>query len=70
MRQLPIAAAAAIATSIWLLSSRGRRCGKVGSALRLQPVLAVAILGHAVSGFRAGYFSGWIAALWRGYRDF
>jgi hypothetical protein len=41
----------------------------VASAMKLQPELAVAILGHAVSGASAGYFSGWIAALWRCYRD-
>jgi hypothetical protein len=30
----------------------------------------VAIIGHAVSGASAGYFSGWAAALLRGYRNF
>jgi len=42
----------------------------VASAMKLQPELAVAILGHAVSGASAGYFSGWIWALWRFYRNF
>jgi hypothetical protein len=42
----------------------------VASAMKLQPELAVAILGHAVSGASAGYFSGWILALWRRYRGF
>jgi hypothetical protein len=31
---------------------------------------AVAIIGHAVSGTSAGYFSGWAAALLRGYWNF
>jgi hypothetical protein len=30
----------------------------------------VAIIGHAVSGASAGYFSGWTVALLRRYRDF
>ena len=30
----------------------------------------VAIIGHAVSGASAGYFSGWTAALLRRYRNF
>jgi hypothetical protein len=30
----------------------------------------VAIIGHAVSGASAGYFSGWAAALIRRYRNF
>jgi hypothetical protein len=30
----------------------------------------VAIIGHAVSGSTAGYFSGWTAALLRRYRNF
>jgi hypothetical protein len=30
----------------------------------------VAIIGHAVSGASAGYFSGWAAALVRRYRNF
>jgi hypothetical protein len=30
----------------------------------------VAIIGHAVSGTSAGYFSGWAAALLRGYWNF
>jgi hypothetical protein len=31
---------------------------------------AVTIIGHAVSGASAGCFSGWAAALLRGYRNF
>ena len=31
---------------------------------------AVAIIGHAVSGASVGYFSGWAAALLRGYWNF
>jgi hypothetical protein len=30
----------------------------------------VAIIGHAVSGASAGYFSGWAAVLLRRYRNF
>jgi hypothetical protein len=42
----------------------------VATAMRLEPQTAVAIIGHAVSGASAGYFSGWAAALWRRYRNF
>jgi hypothetical protein len=42
----------------------------VATAMKLEPHAAVAILGHAVSGASAGYFSGWTAALWRRYRNF
>jgi hypothetical protein len=35
----------------------------VATAMRLEPHTAVAIIGHAVSGASAGYFSGWAAAL-------
>jgi hypothetical protein len=42
----------------------------VASAMKLEPHAAVAIIGHAVSGASAGYFSGWAAALLRGYRNF
>jgi hypothetical protein len=35
----------------------------VATAMRLEPQTAVAIIGHAVSGASAGYFSGWAAAL-------
>jgi hypothetical protein len=38
--------------------------------MKLEPHAAVAIIGHAVSGASAGYFSGWAAALLRGYRNF
>jgi len=52
------------------------RPGSVGPLLRnlavfsLQYGVAVAIIGHAVSGASTGYFSGWTAALWRRYRNF
>ena len=42
----------------------------VATAMKLEPHAAVAIIGHAVSGASAGYFSGWTAALWRRYRNF
>jgi hypothetical protein len=42
----------------------------VATAMKLEPHAAVAIVGHAVSGASAGYFSGWAAALWRRYRNF
>jgi hypothetical protein len=42
----------------------------VSTAMKLEPHLAVAIIGHAVSGASAGYFSGWAAALLRRYRNF
>ena len=42
----------------------------VATAMKLEPHAAVAILGHAVSGASAGYFSGWAAALLRRYRNF
>ena len=42
----------------------------VATAMKLEPHAAVAIIGHAVSGASAGYFSGWAAALWRRYRSF
>jgi hypothetical protein len=42
----------------------------VSTAMKLEPHLAVAIIGHAVSGASAGYFSGWAAALVRAYRNF
>ena len=42
----------------------------VASAMKLEPHAAVAIIGHAVSGASAGYFSGWTVALWRRYRSF
>jgi hypothetical protein len=38
--------------------------------MKLEPHAAVAIIGHAVSGASAGYFSGWTAALLRRYRNF
>jgi hypothetical protein len=38
--------------------------------MKLEPHAAVAIIGHAVSGASAGYFSGWAAALLRRYRNF
>jgi len=38
--------------------------------MKLQPRAAVAIIGHAVSGASAGYFSGWAVALLRRYRKF
>ena len=42
----------------------------VATAMKLEPHAAVAIIGHAVSGSTAGYFSGWTAALLRRYRNF
>ena len=42
----------------------------VATAMKLEPHTAVAIIGHAVSGASAGYFSGWTAALLRRYRTF
>ncbi len=42
----------------------------VATAMKLEPHAAVAIIGHAVSGASAGYFSGWAIALWRAYRNF
>ena len=42
----------------------------VATAMKLEPHAAVAIIGHAVSGASAGYFSGWAAALLRRYRNF
>jgi len=42
----------------------------VATAMKLEPRAAVAIIGHAVSGASAGYFSGWAAALLRRYRNF
>ena len=42
----------------------------VATAMKLEPYAAVAIIGHAVSGASAGYFSGWAAALLRRYRNF
>ena len=42
----------------------------VATAMRLEPHIAIAIIGHAVSGASAGYFSGWAAALLRRYRNF
>lgn len=42
----------------------------VSTAMKLEPHLAVAIIGHAVSGASAGYFSGWATALIRRYRNF
>jgi hypothetical protein len=42
----------------------------VATAMKLEPHGAVAIIGHAVSGASAGYFSGWAAALLRRYRNF
>jgi O-antigen/teichoic acid export membrane protein len=39
----------------------------VATAMKLEPHAAVAIIGHAVSGASAGYFSGWAAALLRRY---
>jgi hypothetical protein len=41
----------------------------VATAMKLEPHAAVAIIGHAVSGASAGYFSGWAIALWRAYRN-
>jgi hypothetical protein len=42
----------------------------VATAMKLEPHAAVAIIGHAVSGASAGYFSGWAVALVRRYRNF
>jgi hypothetical protein len=42
----------------------------VATATQLEPHAAVAIIGHAVSGASAGYFSGWAISLWRAYRNF
>jgi hypothetical protein len=42
----------------------------VATAMKLEPHAAVAIIGHAVSGACAGYFSGFAAALLRRYRNF
>jgi hypothetical protein len=42
----------------------------VATAMKLEPHAAVAIIGHAVSGASAGYFSGWAVALLRRYRNF
>ena len=42
----------------------------VATAMKLEPHAAVAIIGHAVSGGSAGYFSGWAAVLLRRYRNF
>jgi putative effector of murein hydrolase LrgA (UPF0299 family) len=41
----------------------------VATAMKLEPHTAVAIIGHAVSGASAGYFSGWVVALLRRYRN-
>jgi hypothetical protein len=42
----------------------------VATAMKLEPHAAVAIIGHAVSGASAGYFSGSAVALLRRYRNF
>jgi hypothetical protein len=42
----------------------------VATAMKLEPHTAVAIIGHAVPGASAGYFSGWTVALLRRYRTF
>ena len=42
----------------------------VATAMKLEPHAAVAVIGHAVSGASAGYFSGWAVALLRRYRNF
>ena len=42
----------------------------VATAMKLEPHAVVAIVGHAVSGASAGYFSGWAVALLRRYRTF
>ena len=42
----------------------------VATAMKLEPHGAVAVIGHAVSGASAGYFSGWAVALLRRYRNF
>ena len=39
----------------------------VATAMKLEPHAAVAIIGHAVSGASAGYFSCWAAVLLRRY---
>jgi hypothetical protein len=39
----------------------------VATAMKLEPHAAVAIIGHAVSGTSAGYFSCWAAVLLRRY---
>jgi len=41
----------------------------VATAMKLEPHAAVTIIGHAVSGASAGYFSGWTAAVLRRYRN-
>jgi hypothetical protein len=41
----------------------------VATAMKLEPHAAVAIIGHAVSGASAGYFSGFAVALLRRYRN-
>jgi hypothetical protein len=42
----------------------------VATAMKLEPHAAVAIIGHAVSGASAGYFSGFAVALLRRYSNF
>jgi hypothetical protein len=42
----------------------------VSTAMKLEPHVLVAIIGHSVSGASAGYFSGWTVALLRRYRSF
>jgi hypothetical protein len=42
----------------------------VATAMKLEPHAVVAVVGHAVSGASAGYFSGWAAALLHRYRNF
>jgi hypothetical protein len=42
----------------------------VATAMKFEPHAAVAIIGHAVSGASAGYFSGFAVALLRRYRNF
>lgn len=42
----------------------------VATAMKLEPRLAVAVIGHAVSGASAGYFAGWAAAFVRRTRNF
>jgi hypothetical protein len=42
----------------------------VATAMKLEPHAAVAIVGLAISGASAGYFSGWTVALLRRYRNF
>jgi hypothetical protein len=42
----------------------------VATAMKLEPRVAMAIIGHAVSGATAGYFSGWSVAVLRRYRNF